>query len=67
LDENLNASLVAWIDDHIDEIYAGLAETPNAAEKTHRFFAAPECVLSPDASRQDRLLHRMGRKPDRSH
>lgn len=67
LDENLNVSLVAWIDDHIDEIYAGLAETPTAAETTHRFFAAPECVLSPGASCQDRLLHRLGRKPDRSH
>jgi uncharacterized protein (TIGR03086 family) len=67
LDENLNASLVAWIDDHIGEIYAGLAETPTAAESTHRLFAAPEHVLSADASRQDRLLHRMGRKTGNSH
>jgi uncharacterized protein (TIGR03086 family) len=67
LDENLNASLVAWIDDHIDKIYVGLAETPTAAETTHRFFAVPECEVSSSASRQDRLLNRMGRKPDRSH
>ena len=67
LDENLNASLVGWIDEHIGEIYAGLAETPTAAESTHRFFAAPEHALSPGASRQARLLHRMGRQADHSH
>jgi uncharacterized protein (TIGR03086 family) len=61
VDDNLNISLVAWIDDHLDEIYAGLAETPTAVETTHRFFAAPEDVLAHDASRQDRLLHRVGR------
>ncbi|HEX8009121.1 MAG TPA: TIGR03086 family metal-binding protein [Trebonia sp.] len=63
LDENLSASLVAWIDDHLGEIYAGLAETPIAAETTHRFFAAPEPAAASSGSRQDRLLHRMGRNP----
>ena len=29
--------------------------------------AAPETVISAGASRQDRLLHRMGRKADHSH
>jgi hypothetical protein len=58
--------LVAWIDDHLDEIYAGLAETPTAVEATHRFFAAPEGALAHDASQQDRLLHRLGRKPEGS-
>lgn len=65
-DDNLNTSLVAWIDEHLDAIYAGLAETPTAADTTHRFFAAPEDVPAHDASRQDRLLRRMGRKPEPS-
>lgn len=60
-DERLDAGLVAWIDEHLDEIYAGLPETPIAADSTHRFFAAPAGVLGPDAPRQDRLLHLMGR------
>ncbi|NKQ53626.1 TIGR03086 family protein [Amycolatopsis sp. K13G38] len=61
--ERLDPGLVAWIDDHLDEIYAGLAETPVADGTTHRFFAAPPATLTADASRQSRLLHRMGRKP----
>ena len=60
-DETLNPTLTTWIDDHIEEIYAGLTETPTATQTTHRFFAAPETAPA-DASRQDRLLHRMGRK-----
>lgn len=63
VDDTLNPNLVAWINDHLEEIYAGLAETPIAVETTHRFFAAPEGTLTPDASKQNRLLHRMGRKP----
>ncbi|AWS49126.1 TIGR03086 family protein [Streptosporangium sp. 'caverna'] len=62
VDDNLDISLVAWIDDHLDEIYDGLAETPTAAETNHQFFAAPQDVLAHDASRQNRLLHRMGRR-----
>jgi uncharacterized protein (TIGR03086 family) len=62
-DDRLDVGLVAWIDDFLEEIYAGLAETPTAAETTHRFFAAPDGTLAGDASRQDRLLHRMGRRP----
>jgi hypothetical protein len=58
-------SLVAWIEDHLEEIYAGLAETPIAVETTHRFFAAPEGALAPAASQQDRLPRRMGRSPER--
>ncbi|MEU8870889.1 TIGR03086 family metal-binding protein [Streptomyces javensis] len=64
VDDTLDESLVAWIDEHLDEIYAGLAETPTAAETTHRFFAAPQGVLAHDTSRQARLLHRMGRTPE---
>lgn len=62
-DERLDPGLVAWITDSLDAIYAGLAETPVAAETTHRFFAATEGWLAGDASPQDRLLHRMGRRP----
>jgi uncharacterized protein (TIGR03086 family) len=62
-DERPDAGLVAWIAEHLDEIYAGLPETPIAAESTHRFFAAPVGELGPDASQQDRLLHLMGRQP----
>jgi uncharacterized protein (TIGR03086 family) len=63
-DDRLDVGLVAWIDDSLEDIYAGLVETPTAIETTHRFFAAPEGVLADDASRQDRLLHRMGRRPE---
>ncbi|MES4901024.1 MULTISPECIES: TIGR03086 family metal-binding protein [unclassified Streptomyces] len=63
VDESLDGSLVAWIDEHLDEIYAGLTESPTAVETTHRFFAAPEGVLAHDASPQMRLLHRTGRTP----
>jgi hypothetical protein len=49
--------------EHLDEIYAGLPETPIAADSTHRFFAAPVGELGPDASQQDRLLHVTGRRP----
>ncbi|KPC67090.1 TIGR03086 family metal-binding protein [Streptomyces chattanoogensis] len=66
-DDTLDAGLVAWIDDHLAEIYAGLAVFPTAAETTHRFFAAPEGVPDQDTSRQDRLLHRMGRRADWPH
>ena len=65
VDDNLDPGLVAWIDDNLEEIYAGLAETPVAAETTHRFFSAPQGVLAHDAPRQDRLLRRMGRRPER--
>ncbi len=63
IDDTLDTSLITWIDRHLDEIYAGLTETPTAVETTHRFFAAPEGVLAHDFSLQDRLLHRMGRNP----
>ena len=63
-DEDLDGGLVAWIDGHLAEIYAGLAETPAAAETTHRFFAPPAGPPGPGASRQHRLLHRMGRTPE---
>jgi uncharacterized protein (TIGR03086 family) len=62
-DETLNADLVAWIDEHLLEIYAGMAEMPTSEVTTHRFFAAPVGVLPDEASVQDRLLHRMGRVP----
>jgi uncharacterized protein (TIGR03086 family) len=63
-DDTLDPTLVAWIDDGMEDIYAGLVETPVATETTHRFFAAP--VTGPaGASRQDRLLRRTGRIPER--
>ncbi|MGW3045384.1 TIGR03086 family metal-binding protein [Kitasatospora sp. NPDC001159] len=66
-EDSLDAGLVAWIDEHLEEIYAGLAEAPTATETTHRFFAAPEDTLPHYASQQLRLLHRMGRTPARAH
>lgn len=59
-DDVLAPDLVTWVDDNLDAIYAGLAETPVAAETTNRFFAAPKGApvgFSP----QDRVLYRMGR------
>jgi uncharacterized protein (TIGR03086 family) len=61
VDDDLDTGLVGWIDDHLEEIYAGLAETPTAADTTHRFFAAPGDPPAGGGPRQDRLLHRMGR------
>ncbi len=63
--DTLDTSLISWIDHHLDEIYAGLPETPTAADTTHRFFAAPEGTPEHDATQQNRLLHRMGRNPNR--
>ncbi|MFC7380919.1 TIGR03086 family metal-binding protein [Sphaerisporangium rhizosphaerae] len=62
-DDVLDAGLVAWVDDHLAEIYAGLAETPVSDHTTHRFFAAPDGAPDPTASRQARLLNIMGRRP----
>ncbi|HEY3869094.1 MAG TPA: TIGR03086 family metal-binding protein [Actinocrinis sp.] len=64
-DERLDPGLVAWIEAESDAIYAGLAETPADPDTTHRFFAAPEGSPAADASRQERLLHRMGRTVER--
>lgn len=63
VDDRLDADLIRWVDDHVEEIYAGLAEMPTSAETTHRFFAAAEGAAPDRASPQDRVLHRMGRKP----
>jgi uncharacterized protein (TIGR03086 family) len=63
VDDTLDADLVGWVEDHLDEIYAGLAESPVAPDTTHRFFAAPPQEPRPEATRQHRLLLRMGRKP----
>ncbi|MBO0802536.1 MAG: TIGR03086 family protein [Nocardiopsaceae bacterium] len=62
-DERLDPDLVTWVGGHLRQIYAGLAETPVAANTTHRFFAAPRGELDDDAPRQDHLLHLMGRTP----
>jgi uncharacterized protein (TIGR03086 family) len=61
----LDPGLVAWIDDRMEDIYAGLVETPVATETTHRFFAAPVTRPASGGSRQDHLLRRMGRTPER--
>lgn len=63
IDDALSPGLVAWISEHLDEIYDGLAETPADPQTTHRFFAAPSREPPASASQQDRLLHRMGRRP----
>ncbi|GAA0377862.1 TIGR03086 family metal-binding protein [Microbispora corallina] len=63
VDDALDPGLVAWVDDNLAEIYAGLSETPVDLHTTHRFFAAPDGTPGPGASRQDRLLHVMGRRP----
>ncbi|WP_370939410.1 TIGR03086 family metal-binding protein [Amycolatopsis sp. cg13] len=60
VDDRLDPGLVTWISDNLETIYAGLAESPVAADTTHRFFAAPG-TLGESASRQDQLLHLMGR------
>ena len=64
-EDTLDPGLVAWIDDCIEDVYAGLVETPVATETTHRFFAAPVTGPAAGASRQDQLLRRMGRTPER--
>ncbi|WP_406439453.1 hypothetical protein OHB14_12140 [Streptomyces sp. NBC_01613] len=48
---------------HLEDIYAGLAETPGAPDTTHRFFAPPPDAPTAEVSVQDRLLNRMGRSP----
>jgi uncharacterized protein (TIGR03086 family) len=62
-DERLDADLVAWIMEHLDEIYAGLPEIPSPP--TARIASSPRRSASsaPDASQQDRLLHVTGRRP----
>ncbi|MFD2469713.1 TIGR03086 family metal-binding protein [Amycolatopsis silviterrae] len=62
VDDRLDPGLVAWISEDLEEIYAGLVESPVAADTTHRFFAEPEAG-SGSGSRQDRLLRLMGRNP----
>ncbi|GAB3879127.1 TIGR03086 family metal-binding protein [Kibdelosporangium lantanae] len=59
-DEVLAPDLVTWVDQNMDAIYAGLAETPVSAETTNRFFAAARVVLV-HPTPQERVLHRMGR------
>ena len=61
-DEVLDAALVSWVDGNLAAIYAGLAETPTAAQTTHRFFGPPR-EPGDGVSTQDRLLYRMGRDP----
>ncbi|KOT90107.1 hypothetical protein ADK70_17660 [Streptomyces rimosus subsp. pseudoverticillatus] len=58
--EELDPGLVAWIEDHLTDIYAGLAESPVSTDTTHRFFAAPQAPPA-EESRQARLLRLMGR------
>lgn len=61
-DRRLDPDLVGWLDDHLTEIYAGLAETPLDPDSSHRFFAVPGSAPA-GASRQDRLLRLLGRDP----
>jgi uncharacterized protein (TIGR03086 family) len=64
-DETLDGSLVSWITDNLAEIYFGLSETPADPNTTHRFFAEAGVIPGDGASSQDRLLHCMGRTPNR--
>lgn len=64
VDDTLDPGLVAWISDHLREIYGGLAGTPAADRADRRFFAAPPGELSAGDSQQHRLLHQMGRRPE---
>ncbi|WIX99247.1 TIGR03086 family metal-binding protein [Amycolatopsis mongoliensis] len=54
-DDTLDPGLVAWIDESHDDIFAGLALSPQV-------FAEPP-PGAPGASRQDRMLTRFGRDP----
>jgi uncharacterized protein (TIGR03083 family) len=58
----LAAGLVAWLASHLDEIYAGLPETPIDPASTHQFFAPPGDPVS-HSPQQDLLLIRLGRDP----
>ncbi|WP_314172549.1 TIGR03086 family metal-binding protein [Streptomyces winkii] len=63
-DETLAPGLVAWLDGHLDDVYAGLAVAPADRDgRARRFFAPAEGGDHPGASRQDRLLRWMGREP----
>ncbi|MEV0056295.1 TIGR03086 family metal-binding protein, partial [Saccharopolyspora shandongensis] len=64
IDETINPALVAWINTHLNQIYANLPATPVSPETTNRFFAPPQGDPADNPSPQDRLLHRMGRNPD---
>lgn len=66
VDDRLDPDLVTWISEDLEMIYAGLAESPVAPDTTYRFFAVPG-TLGDSASRQDRLLHLMGRNPRQPH
>lgn len=63
-DDTLSPALVSWVSDHLGEIYGGLAETPADPRTSHRYFAASPGIPPASASRQDLLLHRLGRQPD---
>lgn len=62
VDDELQADLVAWIDEHLDEIYDGLPVKPVEGAAKHRFFAASAGGIADDATKQERLLHWMGRQ-----
>ncbi|MFF2900962.1 TIGR03086 family metal-binding protein [Streptomyces sp. NPDC057966] len=59
--EELDPELVAWIEEHLAEIYAGLAESPVSADTIHRFFGAPVAAPVAEETRQARLLRLFGR------
>lgn len=59
--EELDPGLVAWVEDNLVDIYAGLAESPVSVDTSHRFFAAPTAPPLAEESRQARLLRLMGR------
>jgi uncharacterized protein (TIGR03086 family) len=61
-DETLDAGLVGWLDEHREQVYADLPETPADAASTHRFFG-PAVAAVAGENAQDRVLRWMGRTP----
>jgi uncharacterized protein (TIGR03086 family) len=59
-DEELDAELIGWIDEHRAQIYADLPETPADAASTHRFFGPATAPVVGEGP-QDRVLRWMGR------
>ncbi|SDY56755.1 TIGR03086 family protein [Saccharopolyspora shandongensis] len=60
--EDLDPSLVGWVDDNFEWLYTGVAEGPLDAGSTHRYFAAAAAAPA-DETCQQRMLRLIGRRP----